>query len=187
MAKRRRHRFKIGAMLAALLLALLAAAPAWSDGQGDSLAPAIKATFLYKFAPFVEWPDSAFASPTSPYQICVIGQDPLGDLLDRAVQGQHAGVRAFVVARQPATADQRACHIAFVSDTADQPASKILAALQGMPVLTVTDNAQDASTAGIINFLLVSNHVRFEIDAQAAKQNGLVISSKLLSLAVRVK
>jgi hypothetical protein len=39
---------------------------------------------------------------------------------------------------------------------------------------------------GIINFVISDGHVRFEIDKGAAAVNGLTISSKLLSLAVRV-
>lgn len=59
-----------------------------------------------------------------------------------------------------------------------------LDAVRGQPVLTVTDLPPAAPHKGIINFVLQSNHVRFEIDGGEATRNGLRISSQLLALAV---
>jgi YfiR/HmsC-like len=53
-------------------------------------------------------------------------------------------------------------------------------------VLTVTDGAADPDNRGIINFVISDGRVRFEIDNLAAEASRLTISSKLLSLAVRV-
>jgi len=54
-------------------------------------------------------------------------------------------------------------------------------------VLTVTDSMTDPRSKGIINFVIDNNRVRFEIDNRAAAENGLTISSKLLSLAISVR
>jgi len=60
-----------------------AAAPTHAQ---DSLETAVKATYLYKFAPFVTWPQRP-----GPFVICVVGRDPFGPVLDQAVAGQRAG------------------------------------------------------------------------------------------------
>jgi len=54
-------------------------------------------------------------------------------------------------------------------------------------VLTITDGVADPAARGMINFVIVDNRVRFEIDAGGARRAGLDISSKLLSLAVSVR
>jgi len=54
-------------------------------------------------------------------------------------------------------------------------------------VLTITDAPADARDTGIINFVIRDNRVRFEIDLDAAARNQLTISSKLLSLATKVR
>jgi hypothetical protein len=54
-----------------------------------------------------------------------------------------------------------------------------------MPVLTVTDGQTQPGATGMINFILVQGHVRFEINRNAAVASRLEISSKLLTLAVR--
>jgi hypothetical protein len=54
-------------------------------------------------------------------------------------------------------------------------------------VLTVTDDQLHGPSTGIVNFIIANNRVRFDIDAEAATQNGLVISSKLMNLALNAK
>ncbi len=49
--------------------------------------------------------------------------------------------------------------------------------------MTVGDVKGFAQLGGIINFIIVKNKVRFEINMKAAEEAGLKISSKLLRLA----
>jgi len=48
---------------------------------------AVKASYLYKFAPFVQWPPAALGASAAPFTICVAGSDPFGPALDEAVRG----------------------------------------------------------------------------------------------------
>ncbi len=168
------------ALAAAVLVLLAAVAPACA--QTESLEAAIKATYLYKLAPFVEWPPGSFASDGSPVNLCIVADPTFADLLEQAVQGQRINRRPFAVRRLPA-ADPRGCHIIFVGT--DRAAA--LEMMRGAPVLTVTDAALDQTAKGIVNFVTRDNKVRFEIDDIGAAENHLEISSKLLSLAVAVR
>ena len=56
----------------------------------------------------------------------------------------------------------------------------------GTGVLTVTEAEAAGQTDSIIRFVIDDNHVRFAIDVDAAAQNGISVSSKLLSLALTV-
>jgi YfiR/HmsC-like len=187
MAPRRALLGAARAVLAALLVGLAALAlPPGAAAQGSALEYAVKATYLYKFGPFVAWPPGAFASPTAPVRICVAGQDPFGDILDRAVEGQRIGERPIVLERLRGTGGAGSCHILYVGDAEGQAAAETLALVGRAPVLTITDAAPGGSK-GVINFVMVDNRVRFEIDNEAAAQKGLHISSKLLNLAISVR
>lgn len=166
---------------AALLVLLSAAAPAWA--QSSSLELAVKATYLVKFAPFVEWPGNAFESQSSPLVLCIVGA-PFGGTVEQAAAGQVVGQHPIVV-RHIATAERGlSCHILFTAGTPQQSVDASLTAVRGQPVLTVTDLPVTAAHRGIVNFLLQNNRVRFEIDSGEAAREGLRISSQLLSLAV---
>ena len=58
-----------------------------------------------------------------------------------------------------------------------------LQAVAGAPVLTVTDGPE---APGVVDFVMDQGRVRFRLNDQTAADNGLTISSKLLSLAVSV-
>lgn len=169
----------LGATAAAAFLAGQAGAQA-------SLEYPVKATYLYKFAPFVEWPQAAFESPASPFVICIAGPDPFGTVLEQAVVSQRVGARPIAVKRLPRGDRSAGCHVMYIGARSG-PAAEALAAVRGAPVLTVTDSSRGGGPRGVIDFVVQQNKVRFQIDEQAARQNGLSISSKLLSLAVAVK
>src|SRR5882724_9097047 len=55
----------------------------------------VKAAFLFHFAQFVAWPDSAFSRPEDPFVIGILGADPFGGYLDEVVRGEKIGARAI--------------------------------------------------------------------------------------------
>lgn len=173
----------IWALVAGAALAGAAVPPA--HAQGRSLEYPIKAAFLYKFGSFVEWPPEAFASSDAPVNVCVVGRDPFGPVLDRTVRGQTVGARPVAVRRLAAVTPGSGCHIAYLGGSSEQSVSEASRMLADAPVLTVTDNPR-ADGAGAIQFTVRSNRVRFRIDLRAASRSGLSISSKLLNLAVEV-
>ena len=161
--------------------AVLAFAVPVAAAPTESLEYAVKATFLYKFAGFVEWPAAAFESASSPFTICVLGSDPVALLIDHAAAGQRVGERSIEVRHLQALAADSRCQILYVATSV--PAAEAQNATRGMSVLTVTDSGGIASARSVVTFTIQDNRVRFDIDDAAAAENGLTISSKLLSLA----
>lgn len=149
--------------------------------QSASLESAVKATFVTKFAPFVSWPPTSFPLPGSSFNICLLGSDAVSDLIEQAAAGQSIEDRPIVAHHVVGNASFSACQILYVAKT-ETNAAQALAASKGVPILTVTD-AEGANTRGIINFVVVDNHVRFDIDDSEAARSNLTISSKMLALA----
>jgi hypothetical protein len=169
------------AAFAACLVATAAAA------GGPPLEVAVKAAYLAKFAPFVTWPQTAFAGPSAPLVLCVQGDDPFGGLLDRVAAGQSVGAHPLVVRRMPRLATDSGCQIAYLAGSPLQSQADALRVVNGQPVLTVTDADSEGGAKGIVQLVLIDGRVRFMIDAGRAGQSGLAISSKLLALAADVK
>jgi len=163
-------------------LCLVAASPARAQ-QGD-LEYAVKANFLYKFVPFVEWPADRFVSETEAINICVVGPDPFGSILEDAVAGQSVGAHAIVVHRLDAMTVNAGCHVLFAVGPQTLEA---LNRVRGSAVLTVTDAELSGNDRGIIHFLIADNRVRFVIDTGMAAENRLTVSSRLLALALSVR
>ncbi|MGD9982329.1 MAG: YfiR family protein [Hyphomonadaceae bacterium] len=172
---------KASAIATFLMAALLVIVPSARAQTSDEL---VKATFLYRFTSFVTWPADAFAGPETPVSICVIGANPFSRVLQSVVANQQMQGRAFEVRRLSSVSAADGCHVVYVAgDRADDA----LRAMRGRPVLTVTDGTIGGNERGVIHFVIVRDHVRFHIDEARAAEGGLVMSSRLLSLAVSVR
>ena len=176
----RKLRLAVG--MAALAAGFAGAAARGEEGQ---LKAAVMATYLVKFAPFVEWPASSFAAADSPLTICVL-DTTLGSLADQAAAGQKLGSHPIAVRHVAAAAGAAGCQLLFLDRASGRSGAAALNAVAGAPVLTVTDEPESAARKGIVNFVVVNNRVRFQIDNAAAARAGLRLSSQLLALAVNI-
>jgi hypothetical protein len=176
---------RYAAGLAALGLAL-ATGPA-AGAESESLEYAVKAAYLSKFGLYVQWPNAAFSSPSSVLNLCVAGEDPFAAALDKAAADQRIGDRAITVRRLKTVGRESGCHILYIGGSDARQTSQVIDTVRGSGVLTVSDTRGTAMAGAIINFVIKDNRVRFDIDEEAAAQNGLAISSKLLNLALNIK
>jgi len=178
------------ALLVAAILMLIAPL-AWAfgsqDGDDDSATAGeyqIKAAFLFNFAKFVDWPPRKFTEPNSPLIIGIVGSDPFGGLLEEQVQDQRINDRTVVVKHVEDIEELRKCHIIFICRSESDRLGSILNEVRGDNVLTVGETDKFISKGGIINFVMVGDRVRFEINNSAARHAGLKISSQLSSVAL---
>lgn len=146
----------------------------------------VKATYLYKLAEFIEWPDASFASPSAPLEICVVGINPFDAVLATAAWARQIRSHPVVVRHLPEMDDTVACHVMYIAGSPQEPVAEILERVRGKPVLSVTDDANDPGSKGVVHFVLYDNKVRFEIDDALAAQAGLRINARVLGLAVSV-
>ncbi len=147
----------------------------------------IKAVFLYNFAQFVEWPATAFTNATAPICIGIVGDDPFGATLEETVRNESINNRKLVVHHVQSESELQGCHLIFVSKSEKRRLEEIFPKLNSRPVLTVGESDGFMRQGGVINFFLEDRKVRFEINPATAQQQGLRISSQLLSLAKIVK
>lgn len=169
-------------LIACVVLGLVAAS-ASLRGQRKFDEREIKATFLFNFAQFVEWPAASFADPQAPLVIGVLGDDPFDAVLDAVVRGEVIKNRPLVVTRFRRVEDIATCQVLFVSPSEAPRYPRISEALQGRAILTVGDTDGFVTSGGMIRFITDKNHVRLRINLDVARAAGLTISSQLLRAA----
>ena len=172
-----RRALAVGVLLAA---GLLGGRPALAAPTAQQ----VEAVFLFYFSQFVDWPPAAFAGPSSPIVIGVLGTDPFDGTLDQAVSGERVNGRPIEVRRLADVAEATDCHILYISSSEAANLPRILDALKGRNVLTVSDLGGFMQRGGMIRFVLIDQHVRLNINARAAQAAGLALSSKLMRAAV---
>jgi len=161
--------------MAALALAL-AFGPVPVLAQRSS-PDALKAEVVYRLMMFVTWPAER-ETPERGLQVCTLGDGSV----DSALQGLSGRpIRQLtVVARRLQRPEQFAgCHLLYVAGP--QPALR--AALGDAPVLLVSDAAGMLDHGAMINLQVEDGRIVFDVELDAARRAGLVISTKLLRLA----
>lgn len=167
----------------ALVIAALALAPAPVLAAGQPSEHDVKAAFLYHFAQYVEWPETAFESPNAPFVLGVVGDDGFLPAVNSAVADRSVSGHRIVIKPVRAPAETRDCHMVFVTPSRASGLSGMLEGLDALPVLIVGDAVGFARAGGMIGFVLEDGKVGFQINPGAARRAGLKISSKLLRLA----
>lgn len=165
---------------------ILAAATALSlsSAYGQDQKPGeyqVKATFLYNFAKFVEWPGKKFIRNGDVINLCLLGEDPFGPAFD-TIQDETVGNKRLVIKHLNRHQHLESCHLLFISGSEEADLAQIVKSIRGLSILSVADTKGFAQQGVIINFYIDRNKVRFEINVDAANRSGLRISSKLMKL-----
>lgn len=147
----------------------------------------VKASFLYNFAKFVEWPSQDMVGLEGEVRLCVLGSDKTSAVLAEALDGQAAGKRRVTVRTIDDLTSASWCRIIFVTKESDVEPEVIANSLGAASILTVGEIDEFAARGGMVNFISSDNKVRFEINEAAARRSGLKISSQLLRVASLVE
>jgi hypothetical protein len=171
---------RAGALL--LLAGLLAAGPALAQSPSPREYD-VKAVFLFNFARFVEWPTSSVSQAAGDIVIGILGEDPFGEALDRAVRNETIREQSIVIRRAKRIEDLPPCHLLYLNIPDRTRLRSVLLSLRKRGILTVGEGEDFTRLGGIIGFRTRQNRVRFLINIEAAEAEGLRISSKLLQVA----
>jgi hypothetical protein len=147
--------------------------------------PQIKAVYLYNFGKFVRWQVNA-ASAGNSFDICVVGKNPFGTVLDSTVAGESIDGKSITVRNIAGMQDAGLCKILFISSSEASRLKTILSACRHISALTVSDIPGFAARGGMIGFVSLEGRVRFEVNVSPMSDAGLTVSSELLKVATKV-
>jgi hypothetical protein len=172
-------------ILALILSILLLPAVIAQAQDGRPTESQVKAAYLFNFGKFVRW--STERSPsTESFEICILGKDPFGGVLDSTVAGESIDGKRIVIRRLTTLQDASQCSVLYIGASEESHLGPILAAAHSMSVLTVSDIHDFAERGGAIGLVSVQGKIRFEVNRRAAQQAHLELSSELLKVAIKV-
>ena len=177
--RRRRHpspRSLFGVLLAARILSAIGMAQPPKPTEYD-----VKAAYLINFGKFVR--SSVPTAPRPSFDICILGRDSMGQSLDALASNQSVDNMPVHIRRVPDVTETKSCAIVFISPFEGDRIREDLAILAGSDVLTVSDASDFLQRGGMIQFVLVQDHVRFAVNLDAVNRAHLVLSSELLRVA----
>lgn len=146
----------------------------------------LKALIVRESARFFHWPEDAFSDAASPMILGILGRDPFGSDLEVVLKDRKIKGRNVVVRRSAQIGILMNSHILFISSSETARLSRILAAAEQRPILTVGDMNEFAERGGIVYLRMERGKVVFELNRAAATQARLNINAQLLQLAKKI-
>jgi hypothetical protein len=183
----RKMREAICLFLVLSLCSVVIVGPSYGEAGNESeVEYRIKAAFILNFAKFVSWPENPGEDMGAPIIMCVAGHNHFGDALE-SIRGKKVHDRILEIFHMSDTEEIPPCHVLFMGKGMEDCEGDMLGQVRSRPVLTIGETRGFAERGGMINFIMVDNRVRFEINPIAVENASLRMSSQLLKLAVIVK
>jgi glutamine amidotransferase PdxT len=92
-----------------------------------------------------------------------------------------------VIKKFSSSAEVFNCHILFISEDESDNVKKIASRTAGYPILLVSESDGMALRGACINFVIISDHLKLEINKDNIEQRNLNIASELLQLGKLVR
>jgi len=145
---------------------------------------AVHANIIYRFTKYIDWPDS---KKSGDFIIGIVGDTPLYEELKNFIASKTVGKQRITIKKFSSSETSFTCHILFICQEESRSLKKIVAFTSGYPILVVTESAGLASRGSCINFLIIHEHLKLEINKTTIEQRDLSIANELLTLATTVK
>lgn len=135
----------------------------------------IKATFIYRFAQFTDWPPP----PRNGIRFCLSGRPEL----TAAFEQLDLGIDVKTVT-ETSLLDQ--CDVLMLGLTNRQQLQRWREALKDRPLLIVTDNSEAYRQIGMIQLMTSPDGINFQVNLERANAHQIKLGSQLLKLAQQV-
>jgi hypothetical protein len=139
----------------------------------------VKAGFIYNFANFVTWPKGAFKDSPGILILCLISDNPETDVLFK-LDGKTVKGRTIKVMTNRQGNCLEKSHILYFATQNRKIIRKTLKLAKRRGILTIGEIEGFTRMGGIINFFTENNQLRFKVNVDAAKRQGLKLSSQIL-------
>jgi hypothetical protein len=176
-----RNARKVLGTLSFLLLLLSTSSKTLAQNNTDY---AVHANIIYHFTKYINWPDEM---KTGDFVIGIVGESPLSEKLKTFIANKTVGGQKIIIRKYSASAQSFNCHILFISDDESGSLKKIASGTAASSVLIVTETEGLARKGACINFVIVDERLKLEINKKNIEQRELGIATELLNLGTVVK
>ncbi|MHB8207700.1 YfiR family protein [Mucilaginibacter sp.] len=141
----------------------------------------VHANIIYRFTKYIEWPGN---KRVGDFVIGIVGDSPLYEELSALIVGKTVGDQRIVIKKFAAGAAAYNCSILFISQEESRSLKRIALMTYDLPVLLVTEDNGLAKKGSCINFIVVDDRLKLEINKNNILSRNMNVASELLKLAI---
>ena len=141
-----------------------------------------KSIYIMNFTKYTEWPSDY---KQGDFIIGVVNDDALAAELEKIGQQKKINSQNLVVKRFKSPAEVTKCHLLYVDGAAAEVEPYVQKAKQ-YNCLIVTEGSGLIDKLSAINFIVVGNAIKYEMNRAMFKEQKLIVSNSLENLAAKV-
>ncbi|MEM1408648.1 MAG: YfiR family protein [Bacteroidota bacterium] len=163
-----------------LMVGLFSLAPSSAYTQ-DRPAHELHSMMIYNFLKYIEWPGD---KNSGDFLVGVIGADDVYNTLNTWYGNKTRGNKNFIIKKALATDDLSGYQLVYIGKLRPEEFEVILNRVSSKPILTITAKKGFGKKGSCINFKVVDNRLKFELNETAIQKTTLKTSSQLAAMAI---
>ncbi len=141
----------------------------------------IHAAMIYNFLKYIQWPNDA---EPGEFVVGVMGEDDVFNTLKTYYDGKPKGAKKYAIKKLASADEAASCSVVYLGKNKTKEFDAIKAAITGKSVLTITDSFNLGKKGSCINFKVIDEKLKFELNQASVTGSNLKVSSQLSSMAI---
>ena len=160
--------------------ALLISGPAFAQERS---AEEVYSMMVYNFTKYVQWPDHAGAGE---FVIGVVGSNEIYKTLSAWYSGKPRGSKTYVIKKFNSASEVTDCHVVYIDKSKSSEFDIVNEKVKGKGTLVITDKNGLGAKGSAINFKMIDNKLKFELNQKVIEASNLKVSGALTSMAILI-
>ncbi len=151
--------------------------------QQDRPLHEVYSMMVFNFVKFIQWPPD---ETNKEFIIGVMGNSEIYNTLSTWYGGKPKGNMKYVIKKFTNASEVTDCQVLFIEGSKSKEFEVAKSKLIGKETLLITDHWGLGAKGSCINFKLVDEKLRFELNQRAMEESKLKVSSVLSTMAIMI-
>lgn len=136
--------------------------------------------YIYNFTKYIQWPNAG-----RDFKISILGKEQkIYDSFKMMADTKSSEGQQFIINQYASIDEVGACNILFVPYSQSAKIADVLQKYGNRNTLIITEKEGLVENGSGINFVVIDNRLKFEINKSALDNAGLKVSSQLMQMAI---
>lgn len=162
------------------LLALFLCSVASLSAQTEKPMHEIHAAMIYNFMKYIQWPDDGGTE----FVVGVLGEDNVYNTLKSYYDGKPKGSKKYAIKKLADPSEATTCAVVYIGKNKSKDFDNVRNAIGAKSILTITDSFNLGKKGSCINFKVVDDKLKFEINQGSMASANLKVAGQLSSMAI---
>ena len=160
-------------------LLLLGGSSVWAQTEKPMFE--IHAQMIYNFIKYIQWPND---TEPGEFVVGIIGEDDVFNTLKNYYDGKPKGAKKYSIRKLSGAEEAGVCNVVYIGKNKSGQFENVKNAVNGKPVLTITDSFNLGKKGSCINFKVLDGKLKFELNQASVTASTLKVASQLSSMAI---